>query len=197
MSAIITSSIEEAAKVITQGGVIICPSEGVYGLSCSLLDENAIKRVIKIKRRDIRKGLILVDHNLNTLEPYLDSNLIDKASFALMNKMWPGPHTFVVPTKDNFKSTALRDNHTVAIRITGFKPLATLCNLAKVPLISTSANISGQEATSDIDKLNPILLEEVDLVLNLPCGGLSSPTSIYDTLSHTLVREGPEWNEHD
>ena len=64
MSAIITSSIEEAAKVITQGGVIICPSEGVYGLSCSLFDENAIKRVKKVAVKTVLSVGELIDDAL-------------------------------------------------------------------------------------------------------------------------------------
>lgn len=197
MSAIITSSIHSAAKVITDGGVVICPSEGVYGISCSLFDETAIKRVIAIKERDISKGLIIVDHYLACLKEYLNEELIDENAHSLMQRMWPGPHTFVLPVKASFKSSALRDNHAVAVRITNFIHLAQLCKDSKVPLISTSANISGLPATSDLSSLDERLLDRVDLILDLPCGGQSAPTSIYDTLANKLVRKGPAWKDND
>ena len=113
----------------------------------------------------------------------------------LMSSMWPGPHTFILPMNDDFHSIALKDNHTVAVRITAFETLANLCKESGVPLVSTSANISGHEATSEISLLDKKLLDRVQLVLDLPCGGQNAPTSIYDTLTHTLVRKGPGWKE--
>ena len=171
MSAKVTNSIKDAALVIQQGGVVICPSEGVYGISCSLFNEDAIKRVIKIKERDIAKGLIIVDSSLDTLKTYLDEKRVDDKSKALLKKYWPGPHTFVLPVVKTFNSTALRENHTVAIRITANEYLSALCTMAKTPMISTSANISGLSATSSLDNLDKRLYQRVDLILDLPCGG--------------------------
>lgn len=193
MSAIFSSSIERAALVIAQGGVIVCPTEGVYGISCSLFDETAIKRVIQIKERDIQKGLIIVDHCLDTLNDYICLDNCDNECKELIKRMWPGPHTFIVKAKESFNSIALRSDHSVAVRITQFDTLAKVCKASNVPMISTSANISGNPATSDLSTLDPKLIERVDLILDLPCGNLSEPTSIYDTLTHTLVRKSSNW----
>ncbi|MGN0893386.1 MAG: L-threonylcarbamoyladenylate synthase [Succinivibrio sp.] len=192
---ILTDSIEKAAAVIRDGGVIICPTEGVYGISCSVFNEDAVNRVISIKQRDISKGLIIVDSSLDILNQYIDREKIDDYSQSLMEKMWPGPHTFVLPVKDDLKTVAVRDNRTVAVRITSFNILAALCKYARVPLISTSANISGFEATDSLDRLDSKLEDKVDLVLTLPCSGQSEPTSIYDTQTKKLVRKGPHWIE--
>jgi len=195
MTAELTEDIKRAAKVVAEGGVIICPSEGVYGLSCSFKNEDAIQRIIRIKQRDALKGLIVVDATPDYLENYIAKSDIDEYSLKLMQRMWPGPHTFILEARENLSSLALRPDNSMAVRITAFKTLSELCSAALVPLISTSANISGKPATSSIDELDSVLLERVDLVLNLPCGGQLAPTSIYDTRNHTLVRKGPSWKE--
>lgn len=195
MTAVFSTSITKAAEVIKSGGLVICPSEGVYGISCSVFNEDAVKKVIAAKERDVSKGLIIVDNSLYTLSRYIDSKRVDNESHKLMSSMWPGPHTFILPMTDDFHSIALKDNHTVAVRITAFETLAALCRECATPLVSTSANISGQPATSDVTLLDKKLLERVDLVLTLPCGGQNAPTSIFDTLTHTLVRKGPGWKE--
>ncbi|MGN1281977.1 MAG: L-threonylcarbamoyladenylate synthase [Succinivibrio sp.] len=190
-----TDSVKEAAQVIRQGGVIICPTEGVYGISCSVFNEEAVSRVIAIKQRDVSKGLIIVDSALDCLNQYIAFDRIDDISLGLIKKMWPGPHTFVLPVNDKLKTAAIRENRTVAVRITAFDTLSQLCSIAQVPVISTSANISGQPATDSLDRLDPDLCNRVDLVLTLPCSGQSEPTSIYDTQTRKLVRKGPHWIE--
>jgi L-threonylcarbamoyladenylate synthase len=189
-----TKDILRAALVIQSGGVIVCPSEGVYGISCSLFNEDAIKRVISIKERDVSKGLIIVDHTLDKLSAYIDNSRLNEKAKELINKMWPGPHTFVLPIIESFNSIAEKENHTAAVRITAFEALKEICKQAGTPIISTSANISGKAATSVISQLDSVIVDRVDLVLDLPCGGQSSPTSIYDTTTNTLVRKGPGWN---
>lgn len=195
MSTIFTDSIEQAASVIASGGVIVCPSEGVYGISCSVFNEAAVKRIIAVKHRSSTKGLIIVDSSLEYLREYLDESRVDARAMALMDGMWPGPHTFVVPVVDEFKNAAVRDDHTAGVRISAFRPFAEICSKAKTPIVSTSANISGENATSDLESIDPRITDNVDLVLTLPCGGLSASTSIYNILTHTLIRQGPMWDE--
>ena len=195
MSTIFTDSIEQAASVIASGGVIVCPSEGVYGISCSVFNEAAVKRIIAIKHRSSAKGLIIVDSSLEYLREYLDDSRVDASAMALMDGMWPGPHTFLVPVVDEFKNAAVRDDHTAGVRISAFRPFAEICSKARTPIVSTSANISGESATCDLESIDPSITDNVDLVLTLPCGGLSASTSIYNTLTHTLIRQGPMWEE--
>ena len=195
MSTIFTDSIEQAASVIASGGVIVCPSEGLYGISCSVFNEAAVKIIIAIKHRSSAKGLIIVDSSLEYLREYLDESRVDDRAMALMDGMWPGPHTFVVPVVDEFKNAAVIDDHTAGVRISAFRPFAEICSKARTPIVSTSANISGESATCDLESIDPRITDNVDLVLTLPCGGLSASTSIYNTLTHTLIRQGPMWEE--
>lgn len=195
MIAQVTTELDRAVDALRQGAVIICPSEGVYGLSCDATNEKAIRRIIALKKRDTAKGLIMVDCKRDFLNQHLDLERINSQDLALMEANWPGPHTFVVPVNQEFKSSAVRDNHTLAFRVTAFAPLAKLCEKLGKPLISTSANISGQSAVSTLDDLDLNVIIGVDLVIALECGGQLLPSSIYDTLTHTLIRQGPGFKE--
>ncbi len=192
-----SSNVQEAAEVIKKGGLVVCPTEGVYGISCNMEDHEAVERLINLKRRDIGKGLIVVDSVLSRVINLLDARHIGVQSYALMMKMWPGPHTFVVPVKKGLNNRAIRADNTMALRVTAFKTMMELCDAAGSPLISTSANLSGNPSSADISSIDKEILEGVDLVLNLPCGGQIEPTSIYDIVTDTLIRKGPHWSEND
>lgn len=191
---IFSKDLDEAARVIKKGGVVITPAEGVYGLSCNALDDEAVKRVIAIKERDSAKGLITLVSSMTDLQGLVEMSQIDQSIIALMRRLWPGPYTFVVPCEKKCSGKMLTGGrNSIAVRVTSFNTLSTLCQKCAVPLVSTSANLSGAEAVSDFSLISPIILRRVDLALTLPCGGLEGSTSVYDTLSHTLLRRGPMW----
>lgn len=196
MTAQFTTELDRAVEALRQGAVIVCPSEGVYGLSCDATNEEAIKRIIELKKRDTAKGLIMVDYKRDFLNQHLDLTRISSRDLSLMEANWPGPHTFVVPIKNEFKSLAIREDHSLAFRVTAFAPLAKLCEKLGKPLISTSANISGQRAVSNLDDLDLSMIIGTDLVIAFECGGQILPSSIYDTLTHTLIRQGPGFKEN-
>ncbi len=190
-----TKDLDYASSVLNAGGIIVCPSEGVYGLSCDVNNQKAIERIIRLKKRDSAKGLILVDGNDKFLKEHADFTKLSKRALYLMNLNWPGPHTFIVPSVKFFNSYAVRSDHTMAFRISSFSAFVNLCDSLGRPLISTSANISGQNAVSELSLLDPEIIAGVDLVLDLPCGGQFAPTSIYDCILERLIRTGPGFKE--
>ncbi len=191
---IFSENIDLAASVIKAGGVVICPAEGVYGLSCNALNEEAVKRIIAIKERDGAKGLITLAASMEDLGEVIDTKAMSTDTLALMSRLWPGPYTFVVPCLNSFIGSSLTGGRNcIAVRATSFEALAHLCKKSGTPLVSTSANLSGADAVSEFSLLSPIILRRVDLALTLPCGGLEGSTSVYDTLSRTLLRKGPLW----
>lgn len=191
-----SSDLARAAEVIGQGGIVLCPAEGVYGLSCAALNDDAVRRVIVIKERDDSKGLITMGDSVESLGGIFDFAALPEKARSLMTRLWPGPYTFVVPCAPDLHGKTLTGGRdTVAVRVTAFETMAELCRLCGTALVSTSANLSGMEAVSEFDELSPIIMKRVDLVLELPCGGLRGSTSIYDTVAGKLVRRGPQWPE--
>ncbi|MBQ9273170.1 MAG: threonylcarbamoyl-AMP synthase [Succinivibrio sp.] len=188
-----TASPKEAGAILQRGGVIVAPAEGVYGLCCRCDDEAALQRLLSIKKRPAAKGFIVIAASVQELEPFAALDAVPPAAQDLMRSLWPGPFTFVVAAAPGALPLLHGEHDTLAVRVSAFEPLRALVVAAGVPLVSTSANISGAAPSAQLDDLAPEIQEQVDGVLTLPCGGLAGATSIYDCLSGELLRQGPQW----
>ncbi len=178
----------EAAQVIKQGGIIIAPAEGIYGFSCAFDDEKALDRIIKVKERDPHKGLIVISDTLIRALPLMDQKRIPPVCMMQMQDLWPGHNTFVVPAAPEISELLTGGMRTIAVRVTAFEVLRNLVEQVGKPIISTSANISGQKSTSDIAPLIECFKDKVDYILDLPCQGLKGSSAIYDGITGDILR---------
>ena len=129
------------ANAIRVGEVVACPAEGVWGLSCNPFDESAVRCLLKLKCRSVKKGLIIVSSDIETFEQVL-SSLPEKIKRRVVSA-WPGPVTWLVPNNGSFPEWITGDSSEVAIRVTSAPALAALCNAFSGPLVSSSANPTG------------------------------------------------------
>lgn len=178
----------EAANTLKEGGVIVCPTEGVYGLSASIFNQKAVERIIKIKQRALNKGLIVVASSISMLDQIVNFNKLSEQSIRLLHEKWPGHATFIVPAHEQIPSILTGGRDTLAVRVTAFDLLNRLCVLAGDPIISTSANISGQEPLKTIAQLQETFADQVDYILDEPCQGLAKPSTIYDAMTGQILR---------
>lgn len=180
--------IQEAADTLKEGGVIICPTEGVYGISAQVHNISAIKRVIEIKKRALNKGLIVVAADVSQLEGVVNFSALSAASLRLLHEKWPGHATFIVPIAKEVNSLLTGGRNTLAVRVTSFPLLRELCWEVGAPLVSTSANISGSKPLETIKELQETFASSVDYILDEPCQGLHKPSTIYDAQSGAILR---------
>lgn len=180
--------LQEAATTLLEGGVIICPTEGVYGISALASNEAAIKRVIEIKHRAFNKGLIVVASSVAMTESVVAFNKLTTDSIRLLHEKWPGHATFIVPSKAQVPSILTGNRNTLAVRVTAFPLLSQLCEKVGAPIVSTSANISGSEPLKTIEELQAVFADKVDYILDEPCQGLNKPSTIYDALTGQILR---------
>lgn len=129
------------ASCIHDGGVIACPAEAVWGLSCDPFNEHAVRHILELKQRPMAKGLIVVAADLWMLAPVLER--LPKAQLQRLSASWPGPNTWLVPHGDLFPTWVTGDSDYVAVRITQAPSLCALSRAMGRPLISTSANPAG------------------------------------------------------
>jgi len=129
------------ATSLCAGGVVACPAEGVWGLSCDPFDEGAVLDLLAMKQREVSKGLILVGASSDVFADVL-SDLSSEQREAMLAS-WPGPNTWLVPHRGCFPSWVTGDSDEVAIRVTSSPALAALCSAFGGPLVSTSANPAG------------------------------------------------------
>jgi L-threonylcarbamoyladenylate synthase len=120
-------------------------TEGVYGLGCNPSDQAAVEDLLDLKKRDWKKGLILVSGQIKHFSPWVD-NLTAKQK-ALLHKSWPGPVTFLVPDPDLIAPPWIRGAHDkIALRLSAHPLIGALSDIVDSALVSTSANRAGVAA---------------------------------------------------
>ena len=176
----------KAAEVIRAGGLVAYPTEAVFGLGCDPLNEAALWRLLKLKKRPIDKGLILIAAEFAQLEGYL-APLTPQVRQRLFDS-WPGPVTWLVPARHEVPQM-LRGNHeTIAVRVTAHSTAAALCRQAETAIVSTSANLSGQPAARRFAQVKSYFENQIDFILEGPLGRSHAPSEIRDAISGKIIR---------
>ena len=179
-------AIRAAACVVRRGGVIAYPTEAVFGLGCLPDDRAAVMRLLAIKRRSWRKGLILIAADLAQLEPYVLLPPEPRRSAVLAT--WPGPHTWVLDARAAAPRWISGGHGSVAARVTAHPLASELCRHVGSALVSTSANMSRRPPHRSLLKLRRDLGRAVDYILAGPLGGEARPTPIRDARSGSTLR---------
>lgn len=182
-------SIDEAAERLQQGGVIAYPTEAVWGLGCDPSSERAVHRLLAIKQRPLEKGLILIAAELDQLRPYLELDALPPQRLEGVTATWPGPHTWVMPASARAHAWVTGAHAGLAVRVSAHPIVTALCRAFGGPLVSTSANLSGQPAPLRRADLDPALLARLDGVTEGETGGLLRATPIRDALGGHALRE--------
>lgn len=180
------SSLGRAARIVRGGGVIAYPTEAVFGLGCLPRDRRAVRRVLAIKRRHWRKGLILIGADFEQLERYAVLPPEPRRSEVLAS--WPGPSTWVLDARGGAPRWITGARASVAVRVTAHPVAAALCRAVGDALVSTSANLSRRPPHRRLLRLRRDLGKRVDYVLAAPLGGLAEPTVIRDARSGHILR---------
>ncbi len=176
------NGLDEALVDLKQGKVIAYPSEGVWGLGCDPVNEEAVYRLLKLKNRPVSKGLILVGSKLEQMKPYVN---INKYKAKLITK-WPGPHTWIVPTRTT--PLWIRGNYdSVAVRVSNHPIIIEICNKFGGVMVSTSANMKGKKPVTTQQEVEE-LFEGLSIVEGC-LGTLNSPTPIQDIQTDKWIRE--------
>jgi L-threonylcarbamoyladenylate synthase len=175
-----------AARIVRGGGVIAYPTEAVFGLGCLPRDRRAVLRLLALKRRSWRKGLILIGANLAQIERY--ALLPPEPQRSAVLATWPGPHTWVLEALPDAPRWITGGRSSVAVRVTAHPLAAELCRAVGEALVSTSANVSRRPPHRRLLRLRHDFGRSVDFVLAGPLGGLAQPTAIRDGRSGQILR---------
>jgi len=182
---------QKAIDVLKNGGVVIFPTDTVYGIGCRLDNEEAVKRVFEIRNRPQEKAVLAVVGSISQTEEYLQP-IPDDVRSKLIQKYWPGPLTIILPCKtEKVPSVARAGGNTLAVRQTNHPVLVQLIQEVGVPLVAPSANFAGEKTPTHFNELDPKLCSLVDYVLEGDCGG-NKPSTIIDCSATPwkIVREG-------
>jgi L-threonylcarbamoyladenylate synthase len=147
----ISKHIGKALQVLQEGGVIAYPTETVYGLGCDPRDEESVKRIFRIKKREAGKPVLLVAGSLAQVRHIVR---LEGKTLALAQRFWPGALTLVLPVLPGVglaKRVVLRGE--VAIRFSTSPIVQKLTRRYGFPIVSTSANLSGEPACMSVKEI--------------------------------------------
>jgi L-threonylcarbamoyladenylate synthase len=153
-----------AAEVIQSGGIIVYPTETLYGIGAGAFDERAVGRVQALKQRDMGKPILVLVESVEAAFAVMDADL--PAVRDLARVFWPGPLTLVSKTKKRFPNAITMGRDTVGIRVPSSPLCLRLLKLCGVPLTSTSANVSGGPVLRSSADIAGVFGSGVDLYLD-------------------------------
>jgi len=184
-------SILEAASILQDGGLVVAPTNSVYGLFCDATNSESVSRLSEIKEREFSKPL-----QVAVLKKDVSLyGVLSKRAEAVINTFWPGDVNIVVE-----KTAAIPDfisEKTVCLTCHDNKVASDLVKLSGKPLVSTSANLAGSKPPSWVGEVSDVLKSEVDLVLDGGAARHGRPNTIVDLTVKParILREGPVSNE--
>lgn len=157
------NDLQQALKVLREGGVIIYPTDTVWGIGCDATNAEAVARVYEIKRRVDSKAMLVLLDGAGKLQGYMEK--VPATAWMLLEASdGQRPMTIIYPRAKNLASNLLADDGSVGIRITEELFSKALCEQLRRPIVSTSVNISGEPAAKTFQQISPELLEAVDYV---------------------------------
>ena len=177
--------IQKAVEIIKKGGVAVFPTDTVYGLLADARNEKAVAKIFKIKRRPKTKPLAIFIKDIKMARKYA---FISKKQENFLKKNWPGKLTVILKSKNNLSEGVGAENKTIGIRIPDCKLINLLFEKINFPVAQTSANISGNEATTKIKEVLRQFIgrkTEPDLIINAGDLRQNQPSKIIDLTKGT------------
>lgn len=182
-------SLDYCIDKLQQQEVIAYPTEAVFGLGCDPDSEEAVMALLALKQRPVEKGLILIAADYAQLEPYIADRELSVLQRERMFASWPGPVTYVVPASPHTPRWLTGRFDSLAIRVSDHPDVQALCRGFGKPLVSTSANLSGEPPCRNADEVMKQFGPQFP-VLHAETGGRLNPSEIRDVISGNLIRQG-------
>ena len=190
---IMMNKIENAVRILRNGGVAIFPTDTVYGIG-TLPKKEYMEKIYKIKKRDFSKKIIALISNKNKLAELInetDENI--KKIENILKKYWPGELTVIFRANQNFTKHFDKNMETIGIRIPKNETALEIIKKSGGVLLTTSANISGENAVTKVENLSQELIKNVDIIISnekVKLTGKPSTIVKYEDGKLTLLREG-------
>ncbi len=156
--------IEKALEILKKGGIILYPTDTVWGIGCDATNPQAVERIYKLKQRDDNKAMICLVNSIKMLEQFVDE--VPDPAYDIIeysNK----PTTIIYDNPVRVANNLVGPDETLGIRVVKEVFCEKLIYKFKKPLVSTSANISGQPTPNSFAQIAPEILKGVDYVVNL------------------------------
>lgn len=184
--------IDTVVEILNQGGIVIYPTDSVYGMGCSILKPKAVERLARLKGIKSEKARFsFIFSDLTDLSMY--TKPINNQVFKLIKRTTPGPYTFIIEANNKIPKLLMNNRKTIGIRIPDNNIARMIVQSLGHPLMSTSVHDDDEivEYTTDPELIHEKYFNDVDLVIDGGYGD-NRPTTIFDCTQGNieLVRQG-------
>ncbi len=184
------TDLKPAAQTLKRGGVIVYPTETVYGLGANIFHQKAVQKIYRVKRRDPRKPISAMIASIEDVDEFC----IDVHEYArcLMHKYWPGPLTLILKASENLPRYMTSAEHKIGLRFPDHPITKALMVHHCQPITSTSANLANGRPPVTAHELNINIAGKVDLIVDAGSCSVQIPSTVLDCAGGEpiLIREG-------
>lgn len=179
--------LKKAVEILQNGGVILYPTDTIWGIGCDATNEEAVRRIYDIKKREDSKSMLVLMGNINLLERYVEE--VPEIAFDLV-ELSEKPVTIIYDGAKNLAPNLIAADGSIGIRITSEEFTQKLIQRFKKPIVSTSANISGQASPANFSEVSEEIKQAVDYIVGYRQDDRSkaAPSSIIKLGSGGLVK---------
>lgn len=157
------TEVKNALAILKQGGIILYPTDTIWGIGCDATNAEAVEKIYKLKKRSESKSMILLVDNENRLDRYIES--VPEQAWSLIEYA-ENPLTIVYDKAKNLPDNLIAEDRSIAFRVTRDEFCKMLTERLRKPIVSTSANISGETYPATFDEINESILRGVDYVVD-------------------------------
>lgn len=154
--------IKKALEVLKNGGIILYPTDTIWGIGCDATNEKAVERIYKIKKREDSKSMLVLMENPALLDRYVDD--VPEIAWDLV-EVASTPLTVIYQNAKNLAKNLIAENGSIGIRFTKEAFTSQLLQRFRRPLVSTSANISGEKSPAFFDEISEEIKNQVDFIV--------------------------------
>ena len=157
------TDVENSMKILKRGGIILYPTDTIWGLGCDATNEKAVNKIYKIKKRKDARSLLILVNSLQTIKLYVD--YLPDISSELMERT-ESPLTIIYPGAKNLALNLINNDGSIGIRITKDEFCSALISRFGKPIVSTSANISDKPYPGNFSEIDEAIKRSVDYIVN-------------------------------
>jgi len=178
------TAFEAALDAITAGGLVIYPTDTLYGIGCDATNADAVKKLRSLKKRDSAKPLSILVSDFAMLLQYCN---VSPEQEKVLHALLPGPYTFILPLKQRLP---VSESLEVGIRVPEHAFMRAVSKSAGVPIVTTSANLSGEKGADRLSGVAREILDGADLAIDSGKCRYAQGSTVIDLIREKVLRKG-------
>jgi len=182
--------IQKAVGIFKKGGIVIFPTDTLFGVGCVIDNKKSLKKLFEIRKRPLAKPLLVLASDMEMARQYVDFTTPESRDLA--GKYWPGPLTIILNChKAKVPSIVRAGGETLGVRIPDNDRLREIIRKIGKPIVAPSANFSNEKSPKKLEDVDSKLIKQVDFVVHGECKIKEASTIVnYTVVPFEVVRQG-------